>query len=129
MGSARPATRRYIGGISKPNRTNLKLSKQSSKLKSCPCPGSSNCNFAFQCTSFKALPLSQKISFLKLTDLCQNCLIQHKGKCEFQNRHTCPDRDADTPTFIYLSKYEDRQEDLGSFYSNGGCRVQCLQHP
>ena len=65
IGEAKPEVRRFIGGISKPNRQSLKLQKNSSKLKACPCPESSTCTFAFTCEAFKRLTLSQKISFVK----------------------------------------------------------------
>ena len=86
---AKPEIKRFVGGISKPNRTSLKLPKNSSKLKECSCPGSSVCTFAFTCEGFKKMHLSQKIAFVKSEGLCENCLIKHSGECEFHNRHTC----------------------------------------
>ena len=86
--SAGSAVKKYIGGISRPNRISLQLAKNSSKLRDCPCPGAT-CTFAFQCRSFKDLHLAQKVSFVKKEGLCCNCLISHQGSCNFFNRHKC----------------------------------------
>ena len=109
--TAGSAIKRYIGGISRPNRMSLQLSKNSSKLKDCPCPGAL-CTFAFQCGGFKNLHLAQKVSFCKKEGLCRNCLISHQGACKFHNRHKCKDQDEKDPHHAFLCSEKKQREVL-----------------
>ena len=104
--------KRYVGGISRPNRMYLQLSKNASKLKECPCNGNL-CTFAFQCGSFKNLHLAQKISFCKKENLCRNCLISHKGVCKFVNRHKCPGQDEKDPHHAFLCPDRKNERSVG----------------
>ena len=70
IGNAPAQVRRFVGGISKPNRNALSLTPNSSILKTCPCTDTL-CKFAWHCPGFKALPLPMKMAFVKDEKPCR----------------------------------------------------------